>query len=64
MKQPTAQDIIEFRNSVGLTQVELAGIVFVSERQVQYWEAGRNDMPIGLWELAQIKMLMDVHLPE
>lgn len=53
---PKPQAIRNAREAAGLTQAEAAALVYTGERMWRYWEAGSNAMPVGLWELFQIKM--------
>jgi hypothetical protein len=54
---PTAAQIFYWRKiKMGYTQSEAADKVYVTLRAWQLWEAGRREMPIGLWELFLIKI--------
>ena len=52
---PAPAHIRTLRQHLGLTQVEFGALVRSSGRAAQEWEAGRREMPLGLWELALIK---------
>jgi DNA-binding transcriptional regulator YiaG len=54
----TAEEVRELRARYGLTQQQVADLVYVSIKTVQLWErkAGGHAMPPGLWELLQIKL--------
>ncbi|HEY1035566.1 MAG TPA: helix-turn-helix domain-containing protein [Pseudoxanthomonas sp.] len=53
---PAPADIRDARVRSGITQAEAADMVHTSDRNWQYWEAGRHPMPLGLWELFQLKI--------
>ena len=53
---PTPEEIKALRARTMLTQTAFGAMLFVRMRTVQDWESGRNDMPLGLWELARIKV--------
>jgi hypothetical protein len=44
---------------MGYSQTEAAKMVHVTLRAWQWWESGKRDMPLGLWELFLIKS--DLH---
>ena len=48
------------RKQVGLTQKELAALIFVDERTVQRWEAGQSKPSASTLELLRLK-LSDLH---
>ena len=52
---PTPAHVRALRQHLALTQVEFGALVRSSGRAAQEWEAGRREMPLGLWELALIK---------
>ena len=52
---PTPAHVRALRQHLELTQVEFGALVRSSGRAAQEWEAGRREMPLGLWELALIK---------
>lgn len=52
---PSPADIRASRLSLGLTQAQAGGLVGVTDRAWRYWEAGRRTMPVGIWELFQLK---------
>ena len=51
----TPANIRSLRQHLAMTQVEFGALVHSSGRAAQEWEAGRREMPLGLWELALIK---------
>jgi hypothetical protein len=54
---PTPAQIFYWRKiKMGYTQSEAADMVYVTLRAWQWWEAGKREMPIGLWELFLIKI--------
>jgi len=54
---PTPTQIFYWRKiKMGYTQSEAADKVYVTVRAWQWWEAGKRQMPIGLWELFLIKI--------
>jgi DNA-binding transcriptional regulator YiaG len=56
MKAPTPAQVVEFRVVNNLTQVQLGKLIHVTERQVRNWEHNKFKMPLGLWELAHLKL--------
>lgn len=53
---PTVAEIYYWRKiKMGMTQKEAAEKVYVTLRAWQWWESGKREMPIGLWELFLIK---------
>lgn len=44
------------REAHRLHQVQVAALLYVSRRTVQYWEEGARDMPLGLWELFNVRV--------
>lgn len=55
MNTPTPKDIASERLRAGLTQDQAAGMVYVTTRAWQHWEAGTRTMHKGLWELFLLK---------
>ncbi len=54
---PIPSEIYRWRKEkIGLTQSEAASMVHVTLRAWQWWESGKREMPIGLWELFLIKI--------
>jgi hypothetical protein len=54
---PTPSQIYYWRKEkMGLTQAEASCLVHVTPRGWQWWEAGKREMPIGLWEIFLIKI--------
>ncbi|OZI28669.1 XRE family transcriptional regulator [Bordetella genomosp. 1] len=48
-RSPAGGEIRDARLKSGRTQSQVAQILRVSERQLQRWEAGEQDMPPGVW---------------
>ena len=46
---PTPAHVRALRQHLALTQVEFGALVRSSGRAAQEWEAGRREMPLGLW---------------
>jgi putative transcriptional regulator len=55
LDKPTPKLIKSARLAMGYTQKEAAGLVHVSLRAWQLWEAGDRKMPPAAWELCVIK---------
>lgn len=56
LKSPKGCQIRTTRTALGYTQKEAAGLLHVSLRAWQLWEASDRKMPPGLWELFVIKV--------
>ena len=56
MNAPTPEAIKALREKHDLQQVQLAQLVYVSRRTVQYWEEGERAMPRSAWELVNIRL--------
>lgn len=54
-KNPTPAEIRAAREAAGLTQDAARHLVYASLRAWEEWEAGRQRMHPGLWELFCIK---------
>ena len=52
---PSPATIRSSRLALGLTQAQAGALVGVTDRAWRYWEAGRRTMPVGIWELFQLK---------
>jgi DNA (cytosine-5)-methyltransferase 1 len=52
---PSPSEIREGRLRAGLTQSQAAGLVDVTLRSWQYWEAGERNVEARTWELFCIK---------
>lgn len=48
---PTPSKLKALRLRSGRTQAQMAGLLHVTERQFQRWEAGDTDMPVAYWLL-------------
>jgi len=54
---PTHSQIHYWRKiKMGYSQSEAAEMVHVTLRAWQWWESGKREMPVGLWELFLIKI--------
>ena len=42
----TGRELRDRRVSLGVTQVRLAALAMVTTRTLQYWEAGKYDIPL------------------
>lgn len=49
-------DLKALREKHQLHQTQVAALLYVSRRTVQYWEEGGRDMPLGLWELLNVRL--------
>jgi DNA-binding XRE family transcriptional regulator len=56
MKIPTGDELRKFREKHGLTQVQAANLIYVSERQWRFYETDVNKIMLACWELIQIKV--------
>ena len=52
---PSPATIRSSRIALGLTQKQAGALVGVTDRAWRYWESGRRTMPVGIWELFQLK---------
>lgn len=55
-RAPTPDEVKIAREAAGLTQVEAARLIYVTERAWQRYEAGERQMPAGYWELFLLKI--------
>lgn len=55
---PTKEDIKTLRQAAGLSQTAAAELIYSTLRTWQDWEAGKNPMHPGLWELFMLKLGM------
>lgn len=64
--QPTPLEVVQFRDKTGLNQVDFGLALYASRTTVQNWERGVVPMPLGLWELAHLKLrpLLDAYEAE
>ena len=53
---PTPKQVKEMRLRAKLTQQQAAEAVFTTNRSWHNWESGKAAMPVGLWELIQLKI--------
>lgn len=56
LNTPTPEDIKSLRLKHQLSAAELAQGLHVNPRTVFFWEKGEREMPVGLWELMNIKL--------
>jgi len=54
--KPTFEQIKNLRHSKGLTQLECSVMLHCSLRHYKNWESGSYGMPVGYWELMNLKM--------
>ena len=52
---PTSAQIKKSRMDAGFTAKECAKLLYITERNWHYYEAGTRKMPPALWELFKIK---------
>ena len=51
-----APELKNFRLSHGLTQSQIADLLYVPTRRIENWEQGISPMPAAYWELLQLKV--------
>ena len=51
-----APELKKFRQSHGLTQSQIAGLLYVKTRSIENWEQGISPMPRAFMELLVIKL--------
>lgn len=56
LNTPTPENIKSLRQKHQLSVAELAQGLHVNPRTVFFWERGEREMPMGLWELMNIKL--------
>lgn len=56
MNSPEPSLIRETREGAGLSQTAAAELIYSTKRTWQDWEAGKNPMHQGLWELFCLKI--------
>lgn len=56
MTHPTPEEIKQARTDAGLSQPAAAALIYSTKRTWQDWEAGKNPMHPGLWELFRLKL--------
>lgn len=56
MNEPTPEALKLLRDKHDLNQVEVANLVYVSRRTVQYWEDGNRSIPKATWELLNVRL--------
>ena len=60
---PTPAEVKALRTRFGYSQAVFGEMLYVAMRTVQDWERGHSKMPIGLWELANIKATLRLQKP-
>lgn len=60
---PTPAEIKALRTRFGYSQTVFGEMLYVKLRTVQDWECGKSPMPIGLWDLANIKAALRLQKP-
>lgn len=52
------EKVKQMRANLGMTQTEMANLLYVSLRHYQSWESGQYDMPMAKYELLCLKIKM------
>jgi DNA-binding transcriptional regulator YiaG len=52
------EKVKQMRANLGMTQTEMANLLYVSLRHYQSWESGQYDMPMAKYELLCLKSKM------
>ena len=60
---PTPAEIKALRTRFGCSQTVFGEMLYVKLRTVQDWEYGKSPMPIGLWDLANLKATLRLQKP-
>ncbi len=55
-EHPTPPMIRNAREAAGMSREDAAALVHRTHRAWQEWELGNRNMPVGLWELFQLKV--------
>ncbi|MFD1261717.1 hypothetical protein [Entomomonas asaccharolytica] len=61
---PTPEEIIAFRESVGLTSQQASDLVYISLNTWMKWETGTGKMSLATWELLQLKVTIESIISE
>lgn len=56
LNPPLPTDIIELRKKYKLNRKDVAEMLYVDRRTVGFWESGERTIPLGLWELLNLKV--------
>lgn len=56
MQHPEPKQIKDLRKSVNLDTTQAGNLLHVSARTFQRWERGNTKMPLGYWELFELKV--------
>ena len=56
MTNPEPKQIKDLRKSVNLDTTQAGNLLHVSARTFQRWERGNTKMPLGYWELFELKV--------
>lgn len=56
LTQPLSTDIIELRKKHKINRKDVAEMLYVDRRTVAFWESGERKIPLGLWELLNLKL--------
>ena len=60
---PTPAEIKALRARFGYSQTVFGEMLYVKLRTVQDWEYGKSPMPLGLWDLANLKAALRLQKP-
>ena len=61
--RPTPAEGKALRTRFGYSQTVFGEMPYVALRTVQDWEYGKSPMPIGLWDLANLKAALRLQKP-
>lgn len=56
LNPPLPTDIIELRKTHKISRKDVAEMLYVDRRTVGFWESGERTIPLGLWELLNLKL--------
>lgn len=62
-RPPTAEEVKASREQAEHTQTQAAALIYVTDRAWRYWELGKREMPLGLYELYCIKTVEPMRMP-
>ena len=60
---PAPAEIKALRTRFGYSQTVFGEMLYVKLRTVQDWEHGKSPMPLGLWDLANLKAALRLQKP-
>ena len=60
---PPPAEIKALRTRFGYSQTVFGEMLYVKLRTVQDWEYGKSPMPLGLWDLANLKAALRLQKP-